>query len=1168
MPRNQANLVLRYLRQLSEAECARNLADRELLERFLTRHDEDAFAVLVRRHGPMVLSLCFRILQNESDAEDAFQATFLVLSRKAATLRPQKSLGGWLHCVACRTAQKARIDAARRRKHEARATATSVANPLAQITLREAQEALDRELARLPDKFRLPLVLCYLEGLTRDEAAHQLGWRPSTLKSRLEQARQRLRARLASRGLALSGALVAALFSEARTPASVPCVLLDATVRAATAISAGGTAALAVSARVAALAEGVAQAMWWSKLKPVAAVLLVLGLVGFGGGLLLCQTEAAKPDLAAQPPAERQKSERPDAPGDPLAEGAVARLGTLRFNHGDGLNALGFTPDGKTILSEGHGFLYLWDAATGKELRRIATALPSFDDQVVLTADGKRLITLNQTGFQANDTVCEWDLATGKEARVIQLPVRRKLQSVNLRNALSPDGQLAAIHTEEQVGVFDVATSRALWRLPRERAEGRGLLFAGNDWLLTVDKKELCEVWEARTGKAVRRFTIAASLELLATSADGRWLAGLEHQMAPFRLPNADTLSLHQRDLIHVWDIATGTRTHTLAARPKRWHFHLQFSPNGKLLFGSHVGDEGGELYAVAIWDAEKGQQVRELVGACGRTLAVSADGTRLAEGDQGKFALWDLKTGRRLATDDGRLALSETIFLSPRADRVRTFAYAAITTWDGTTGRRLDVVDVPSYPYRDPGSSHFFSSDGRFAGTLHEDKGRLQILIWDLAQRRRLHTLAVPGELEYMPAGAEHVTRLYDAPDVTCAFSPDASLLASWHSGKEARIRLWDLRTGREVRSFPEKKARWARHLYFTPDGKRLIIAGNRMVGCDVASGKELFSWRMTPQPRQFEFRIAGAAPRSEDDISPWRNVIVSPDGTLTAGILAGDVWGGKKVPDRIVLCETRTGKVLRRWSDSGQASPRGERLAFSRDGRLLATTDGAKVHLWEVPTGKKVHTFAGHRGECGALAFSADDRRLASAAVDSTVLLWDLTLRPVEPAAADVAAWWSDLAGNDAERAQAAVWRLAEASAVSVPLLRQHLNPVTPDDVKAIHQAIRDVDSETFTVRDQAHRRLEAWGPAAEPALRQALAKNNSLEVRQRIEQLLDQLTSRPLTGEALRTLRALAVLEHADTPEARRLLQVLADGAAEGWVTQEARAAYARLVPPSPP
>src|SRR6059058_4261301 len=146
MPNSQANPVLRYIHEVTAAEYVRGLADRELLERFLNRRDEMAFAALVRRHGPMVLHLSQRILHNQHDAEDAFQATFLVLSRKAASLRPQESLSGWLYCVAYRIAQKLRIDAARRRKYEGRVTIAPVADPLSQITLREAQEVLDHEL--------------------------------------------------------------------------------------------------------------------------------------------------------------------------------------------------------------------------------------------------------------------------------------------------------------------------------------------------------------------------------------------------------------------------------------------------------------------------------------------------------------------------------------------------------------------------------------------------------------------------------------------------------------------------------------------------------------------------------------------------------------------------------------------------------------------------------------------------------------------------------------------------------------------------------------------------------------------------------------------------------------------------------------------------------------
>src|SRR5439155_23160594 len=193
--------------------------------------------------------------------------------------------------VASRVAQKARVDAARRRKYEGRAAAAPVSDPLAEVTLRETQELLDRELARLPDKFRAPLVLCYLEGLTRDEAAARLGWPVSTLKSRLEQARERLRLRLASRGLALSAALVASLFHDGTAPAAIPSVLLDAIAKAAP--------AGIVSARAAVLADGVVQAMFLMKAKLAMVVLLATGV--FAGAALWAYQGSPAPS-AGQPP--------------------------------------------------------------------------------------------------------------------------------------------------------------------------------------------------------------------------------------------------------------------------------------------------------------------------------------------------------------------------------------------------------------------------------------------------------------------------------------------------------------------------------------------------------------------------------------------------------------------------------------------------------------------------------------------------------------------------------------------------------------------------------------------------------------------------------------------------------------------------------------------------
>jgi len=212
-------LLAKHLRNLTAAARADGLPDRELIQRFAAERDEDAFAALVRRHGPMVLRVCRRILRDGHDAEDVFQATLVVLSRKAASLRRLDSVGCFLHGVAYRLALKARTQLAQQRMRESQsAVEKHSADPLAELSVREAQAIVDEELARLPEKWRAPLVLCCLEGKTRDEAARQLGWSAKLVKSRLEQGRERLRSRLTRRGLTLPAALIATLLSEEAAP--------------------------------------------------------------------------------------------------------------------------------------------------------------------------------------------------------------------------------------------------------------------------------------------------------------------------------------------------------------------------------------------------------------------------------------------------------------------------------------------------------------------------------------------------------------------------------------------------------------------------------------------------------------------------------------------------------------------------------------------------------------------------------------------------------------------------------------------------------------------------------------------------------------------------------------------------------------------------------------
>jgi cytochrome c peroxidase len=289
-------------------ESTRQQTDRQLLQRFSSHRDQEAFGALLRRHGSMVLNVCRGVLGNEVDAEDAFQATFLVLARNAAGIRKTSSVGSWLHGVAYRTALKARAQSAVRRKNEARAAASDVSGP-DDLSWREIQEILHQELAGIAERYRVPLVACYLEGKTQDEAARQLGLAKSTLKERLERGRSLLRTRLVRRGLGPVAGLLAAAWPCATAPAQVPVALAASTIQAAGLWTAGQVPAPSlISTTALALTEGVLKPGSLAVVKTAALVTALAAVlaVGFGGATLATSggAEPPRPAAAEKKPAE------------------------------------------------------------------------------------------------------------------------------------------------------------------------------------------------------------------------------------------------------------------------------------------------------------------------------------------------------------------------------------------------------------------------------------------------------------------------------------------------------------------------------------------------------------------------------------------------------------------------------------------------------------------------------------------------------------------------------------------------------------------------------------------------------------------------------------------------------------------------------------------------
>jgi RNA polymerase sigma factor (sigma-70 family) len=350
MATTQMDTVIRHLRRAFLRQDGAGTTDGQLLASFIDQKDEAAFEALVRRHGPMVFGVCRRVVGNHHDAEDAFQATFLVLARKASSVKPRERVANWLHGVALRTAMKVKAMTAKQGEREKHMTAMPEPEAAQQDQWRDLQPLLDQELNGLPENYRLPILLCDLEGKTIKDAAQQLGWPQGSLAGRLARGRKLLAKRLASRGVVLSAGSLAVVVSQNVATAGVPTSPMSSTVKAATMIAAGqATVAGVVPAKVVALMEGVMKAMLMTKLKTVTAVLLVLTAVGMGGGVLSRSTTAAAQTADERPKAaEKQRADQrtPKVTRDDRT--TELRTGSLIFGVGPNVN--GFFIGGDFML--------------------------------------------------------------------------------------------------------------------------------------------------------------------------------------------------------------------------------------------------------------------------------------------------------------------------------------------------------------------------------------------------------------------------------------------------------------------------------------------------------------------------------------------------------------------------------------------------------------------------------------------------------------------------------------------------------------------------------------------------------------------------------------------------------------------------------------------------
>jgi WD40 repeat protein len=914
------------------------------------------------------------------------------------------------------------------------------------------------------------------------------------LRGRLLRGRELLRARLTRRGLAPAVPLLAASLFPTEAEA-VPPALAASALRAASG---------AVPPRAAALTAG---SLALTRLGWVGVLLLVLA-AAVGVGLAAYHAAApARPQEKAPPPMEpaargkgADRPARTDRFGDPLPPGAVARLGTARLRQGEPVTALVFSSDGKILASGGRdeGIVRLWDAASGRELRRFLghkrpPAEPNARtiSSLAFLPDGKAVASI---GGDAGIRL--WSAGTGEETG--RLGEEAPAQCL----ALSPDGKvIAGGGWDNLVRLWDVASGKEAGRLTGHRgpvmavafaADGKTLASAGDDGAIRL--------WDVAGRKEIGQLTGHKGRVLrLAFAPDGQTL-----------------VSSGFDNTLRVWDAADRTELRRFDGAHARFGA-FALSPDGKLLAAA-----GGESGMPCLWDVATGKVVRRLPGYCPlpTAFAFSPDGKTLAAGGQANtIHLWDVASGKELGPAEGHQApVMGVAFCGGGRIVITGGRYEpSLRLWDPATGKQVRQLPTDG----GWGLALAVSPDGNTFAT-----GGTRIALWDVALGKKVREW--PGH----QLGTYHV-----------AFSPDGKVLAST-SWNDDPVRLWDVATARELRQLAHTGS--VSSLAFSPDGR--LLAGGTMTGSvqlwDPQTGKVV---RQLGQAREEVLSLA-----------------FSPDGkTLAVG---GRVSAnrGEPMPSRLRLWELVTGQERHRFK--GESIGVGS-VAFRPDGRTLVSAGGTGVWLWDVPTGEELRHCQGHDGGVSALAMSPGGDRVASAGWDTTVLVWDVAdpvrqwqREPAKLSAADLEALWTDLAGSDAARAGQAIWRLTAAPEQTVPFFKQRLQPVQPADARRLATLPGDLDSDQFAVRDKATRELEQLGDAAEPALRRALAGRPSPEARRRMEQMLEKLASP--SGDRLRALRAVEVLERQATAEARQLLDKLAQGIPAAPLTREAKAALDRL------
>jgi len=1143
MPVRSIEVLQRFLRRLCDEAVPPE--DAVLLKRLVAANDREAFELLIARHGAMVLGTARRLVDNSHDAEDVFQAVFLSLARLAKTIRQGRALPAWLHKTTCRIAARVRKDRVSGSREPPPEPCENI-DPEAQLVWQEVRQALDEELQRLPERLRSPLLSCYLSGLTRDEAAKQLGWSLGTLKRRLEEGRKALRIRLERRGIAAVGLALTVLTPQA-LQAAVSKSLLESSLSLV--FSTGAAVPATISALVLSSANTMNGLAMKSILALLAATAVGVGIyAGMGQADLPTKTEGKTEQVK---PAEGEKVVRMD---DPLPAGSTLRFGTSRFRHGIAVSAMAVSADGKTAVAvNGNhmlGATRVFDLISGRALYTLGGWEGTSIDAAAISPDGRTIVTRQDFSLRVRDAT------TGKELRKIELK-RTDSYSRNEWLAFTPDGKaIAATSQGKVVHLIDFESGKTIRDFSNDNPESNlsggfstvlGIAFSPDGKLMasggfTNDKGNyFARLWEVATGKEVRRFMhgkTSYGIPSLAFSPDARTLATRSHD-----------------GRLRLFDVDTGKQRKTFPADGGgRRLGTVAFSPDGKTV--AAAGD------SIRLYDVTTGEErlCIDRKQACG--LQFTDGGKTLTGAVVGVLHRWDTVTGKALTPESAGDSVVEQILVTPDGTRVVTRGQNGDAhLWDAATGEHLRHIPVAQRGLA-------LSPDGRFLVWPVADES---VKYSDPAQPNAIYT---GNRLKLYDLAADRFVERFGgfkADAQALAFAPDGKTLVTVDYNN-ATVRMWDVAAGKELRSFRVARENEKTSPYFvwsaslSPDGATLAVTYQRtgtrgIVGThsirlyDVATGTE-------------RHELSGhlhyvSAPA------------FSPDGKLVvtaSPALSPFLQMQLKLPaNQVFVWDVTTGKRVAGLPDG---LPLGAVVAaFSPDGRMLALARGddlggaaqvpdyvGTVRLYETATWTVRADLRTGQRRVTALAFTLDGQ-LLTGGLDTTVLAWDL--RPPRVAVSmSLERAWNDLAAREAGQSFKSEGRFLAAPAEAVKLFAEKVKPVAALDPKRIERLLADLGSDVFAVREAAATALHGLDQQVKPYLEQALKSVKSLEFRLRVERILEQQQRAALAPEQLRQIRAVMLLELIGDGASKNLLKRWAGGPVGALLTVEASLALKRL------